>query len=492
MSPANTAVHDYVAALRERGPLAIDWSAAPTRHKRYPDAARIALPHNTKGRSHLGELAVAGELLREMLGIARLIWCHPTDDQGRPEGGPPLLLLGRPAPSGGALYPVEAYLACGDLYHYDPVHHALERVRQGDHTPELTGCLAAPPAAPPTAVLVLAGVFLRSMFKYGDLGYRLVCQEVGVLAAQALAVGRRLGVDVGIHLRFADDRVERLLGLDGAREGALAVLTLRLPATRHRHRHQPRGPWARESEPRPRPLPAGPAAALHQAARSDPGSVARRPAVPPLPQGPGLALPDPPPVRLADGVTRRASPPAGYRPEPIPLRSLAAVLAEAARPYPGDSLGTVALYLLVQRVRGLATGAYRYDAVRHVLHRVGTTAVPEAGRLLANTRNALRTAAFALVPVTDPLAGRGARWYRTRQIEAGLTAHQAALAVAALGLAARLHTDGADAADQALGLAGTRWRSLTFLLAGTPRAGGPMLARPIHRPTTRGGGAEPS
>ncbi|RVX45516.1 SagB-type dehydrogenase family enzyme [Nonomuraea polychroma] len=492
MSPANTAVHDYVAALRERGPLAVDWSAAPTRHKRYPDAARIPLPHNAKSPSGLGELAAAGELLRELLGIARLIWYHPTDDQGRPAGGPPLLLLGRPAPSGGALYPVEAYLACGDLYHYDPVHHALERVRQGEHTPELTACLACPPAPQPHAVLVLSGVFLRSMFKYGDLGYRLVCQEVGVLAAQALAVGRRLGVEVGVHLRFEDARVERLLGLDGAREGALAVLTLRLPTAPRRHRHLPRGPWERESEPRPRPLPPGPAAALHQAARSDPGSVARRPAVPPLPPGPGLALPDPLPVRLADGVPRRASPPAGYRPEPIPLRSLAAVLAEAARPYPGDGLGTAALYLLAQRVRGLAPGAYRYDAGRHVLHRVGATAVPEAGRLLANTRNALRTAAIALVPVTDPLAGMGARWYRTRQIEAGMAAHRAALTVAALGLTARLHTDGADAADQALGLVGTRWRSLTFLLAGTPRAGGPALARPIHRPPTRGGGAEPS
>ena len=57
----------------------------------------------------------------------------------------------RAAPSAGALYPVEAYVVCGDLaglaagvYHFGPVEFALRRLRSGDHR----GALSRAP--PPT------------------------------------------------------------------------------------------------------------------------------------------------------------------------------------------------------------------------------------------------------------------------------------------------------------------------------------------------------
>ncbi|SPL98151.1 unnamed protein product [[Actinomadura] parvosata subsp. kistnae] len=239
--------------MRNRGPLTIDWAAAPTRHKRYPAAERVRLPWTGSGRGLLGEL------LRDLLGLTRIVWSHHLGDGGEPLGRPPMLLAGRPAPSGGGLYPIEAYVAAREphlpaaLYHYDPVHHVLERVRGGDHVPALTGLLAGGPRA--DVVIVLSAVFWRSMFKYGDFGYRLICQETGVLIAQALAVGERLGLAGGAHLRFADGQVDRLLGLDSTREATLAALTLTLPPT-NPHPPAPHRPLPhRSSRPPPRSRP---------------------------------------------------------------------------------------------------------------------------------------------------------------------------------------------------------------------------------------------
>ncbi|MEV0621985.1 SagB family peptide dehydrogenase [Nonomuraea sp. NPDC050404] len=515
----------YLAAMRNRGPLSIDWAAAPTRHKRYPGAGRVPLPWTaTADGPAPGPL---GELLRDLLGVTRLVWSHHLGDGGEPLGRPPMLLTGRPAPSGGGLYPIEAYVAAGApllpaaLYHYDPVHHVLENVRAGDHVPALTGLLADGPAAA-DVVIVLTAVFWRSMFKYGDFGYRLICQETGVLIAQALTVGGRLGAAARAHLRFPDAEVDRLLAIDGAREATLAVLTLTLPPG---GAPPPSGPGERpapplageltarpaaeESRPRPRAMPDGLAAALHRAAASPfPGSSAppegglqeldrawNAAAPEELRPRASRTLPAPDPATgppPAAGVARRTSPAAGYRPVPLEGGALGAILAAAGGGYPADLPGTAtgpaatALCLLSLRVDGLPRGAYWYDPAGHLLHELtGETGVETVatGKLLANTRVALRGAAAVLVPVGDPVAGArlfGDRWYRMQQMEAGLVAQRAALSAAALGLAARIHSDGAnETTDEVLGLAGGPLRSLSFLALGTPPTGGPLLARPI-------------
>ncbi|GAA2835623.1 nitroreductase family protein [Nonomuraea rubra] len=560
-SAPGTATSRYLAAMRDRGPLSIDWAAAPTRHKRYPGAGRVRLPW-TADRHH--PLGLLGELLRDLLGMTRIVWSHHLDDGGEPSGRPPMLLTGRPAPSGGGLYPIEAYVAAGDvlspgdaallpegeslspigephlpagLYHYDPVHHVLERLRDGDHVPALTGLLAD--SSPADLVIVLPAVFWRSMFKYGDFGYRLICQETGVLIAQALAVGGRLGLATRAHLRFPDGEMDRLLGLDGTREATLAVLTFTLPPTTAptlsrsgesrsqpafpsgESRSQPTfpsgapptrpaalpapslaerlmsRPVAGESRPLPRPMPDGPAAVLHRAStRAEPGAGGSgspdRAFRPRPPVRAGRTLPAPEPAtghHPAEAVARRASPLAGYRPVPLPAGALGAVLVAAGGGYPADlpSAATgpaaTALCLLSLRVAGLPNGAYWYDPALHTLHELPGTAHVEAGPLLANTRVALRGAAAVLIPVGDPVAGAGTfgdRWYRMQQMEAGLIAQRATLAATALGLAARIHSDGAnETTDEALGLAGTPLRSLSFLAMGTPPTGGPLVTRPI-------------
>ncbi|GAA4088763.1 hypothetical protein GCM10022248_68310 [Nonomuraea soli] len=484
------ATRRYLAALRERGPLDVRWDRAPTRHKRYPEAARVTLPWRTTAEP--SPEALAGALLRELLGFDRLVWLHQLDEEGAAAGGAPMLVLGRPAPSGGALYPIEAYVAlAGGLYHYDPVHHVLELVRGGDHRP-----VSGLPEA--GGVLVLTAVFWRSMFKYGDFGYRLMCQETGVLLAQAQAAGARLGIGVRAHLGLREADLECVLGLDGRREAVMAALSLTFPCNDGGPGEPVHGERARPSSPPPLPLVGGPAALLHRstATTGEPGPLPEpwtlpEPPEPPLPLGARHQLPDATPVPQVR--VSRTSPPAGYQPVPLPLADLAAILAAARAPHPGGlPEATVTIYLLALRVDGLPPAAYRYHPATTTLTSVGPPD-PPPGPLHANTRAALRTAAAALIPVGDPLAAVeqvGDRWYRLQQIAAGASIHRAALAAFALGRAARIHSDGAnDATDQVLGLAGTPFRSLSLLLLGTPLTRGPSLVRDL---TSQGGDQPPA
>ncbi|MEU7748604.1 SagB family peptide dehydrogenase [Nonomuraea sp. NPDC049158] len=510
MDEAGAAIRAYLEALRGRPPGPADWSTAPARYKRYFGATRLPLPSSP-----------VGELLRDLLGLVRVDWVHPVDEQGRPVEGAPRINVGRPAPSGGGLYPIEGYLAAGGsglsagLFHYDPVHHALETLRPGDHRQALTGLLAAPPPEPPDLVLVLSAVFWRSGFKYGDFAYRLQCQEIGVLAAQALALAEKLSLGASVHLLFDDAAADRLLGLDPAAESVLAVLTLTgvphelvrqadaaylphwSPADdlASRPAHPPRRPTAGDLAPRPvDPPPINDRlpylTALHAATRTTASARDGCPANPEPSATPGGAeqfpLPDITPIRLADGIPHRASPIVGYRPEPISLSALARILAAASTGYPGDLSSispTITLYVLALRVQGLPVGAYHYDAERRALLRIEAQPVARitGGPLAPNTRVGLRGAAAVLVPVGDPLDGVrwfGDRWYRLQQAETGLAIHRATLAAAALGLTSRIHSDGTTPATEAvLGLTGSRRQALSFLLLGRPPTGPSLIRR---------------
>jgi hypothetical protein len=153
-------------------------------------------------------------------------------------------------------------------------------------------------------------------------------------------------------------------------------------------------------------------------------------------------------------------------------------------------------------VAGVPARLFRYLPGQHALGEVGgpdMVAAMAAGPLHANTRVALWHCAAVLIPVGDPLAGIrqfGDLWYRLQQAETGLVVHRAALAAAALGLAARIHSDGTNpVTDTALGLGTGPWRSLSFLPIGTPRTSGPARTatawlgtanRPGHHPGNPG------
>ena len=133
---------------------------------------------------------------------------------------------------GGALYPLELYVACTRvdeteqaLYHYDPLRHGLERLR--DTSPAALAELSpyGDLLVTSAAVVLVTGVFWRSRFKYGDRAYRFTLLEAGhvgqnlVLAATTLGLG---AVPIG-GLRPARDA---FLGIDGLHEASLYLFPL--------------------------------------------------------------------------------------------------------------------------------------------------------------------------------------------------------------------------------------------------------------------------
>lgn len=160
-----------------------------------------------------------GEGVLERETVAQLLWA--TQGLTDPEAG------FRAAPSAGATFPLELYLAVGaegvtdlpaGVYYYDVREHALEVRAGGDVQPALRE-VALEQAWLETApvTVVLTGVDERTERQYGDRGSeRYVPMEAGhagqnlYLQAEALDLGT---VAVGA---FEDDGVADVLDLDAA------------------------------------------------------------------------------------------------------------------------------------------------------------------------------------------------------------------------------------------------------------------------------------
>lgn len=128
---------------------------------------------------------------------------------------------GRTAPSAGALYPLEVYIAVGNVkslapgvYKYKPQKHELLKVRNRDVRSELAKAALNQIWVKEGAVdIVIAAVYERTTRKYGDRGVRYVHMEAGhaaqniYLQAAALDLGT---VTVGA---FYDDQVKDIMDM---------------------------------------------------------------------------------------------------------------------------------------------------------------------------------------------------------------------------------------------------------------------------------------
>ena len=359
--------------------------------------------------------------------------------------------------SAGALYPNEAYLTCGDLpglpagvYHYDPLTHALVRLRSGDHRGYLVrACGGEPAVAGAPAALVLTGIPWRTAWKYGDRGYRHLFWDAGTMVANVLAVVAAEGLRARVVLGFADAEIEALLGLDPEREFPLCVV----PVGEGRSVQASPGPpqaVAFEEErlsAREERFPA--ILEVNDSGRLDePGAVERwrgtaasgthgNPAWPePVRVRPAAPPPDP-----LDRVIRRRGSARAFGHGSMSAEVLSAILSAAVGGVPTDvapaGLGLTKAFLIANAVSRMPTGAFAYREHGFHLLRPGEFR-RKAAFLCLEQRLAGDAAAvcFLLSDLDGILDTAGDRGYRVAQLEAGIVAGRLYLGAYAYGYGA--------------------------------------------------------
>jgi SagB-type dehydrogenase family enzyme len=145
----------------------------------------------------------------------------------------------RRSPSGGALYPLEIYLHAArvdglapGLYHYDPEDLELDVLYRGDQSDRMAQYMIQPELfRQAAATLLFSAVFVRSVFKYGDRGYRFVLIEAGHVAQSMLLAAEALGVGAVPIGGYLDRGADRHLGLDGVNESVIYAMHLGQKAT---------------------------------------------------------------------------------------------------------------------------------------------------------------------------------------------------------------------------------------------------------------------
>lgn len=211
-----------------------DWGRRPTRYKTYPDAERIALPdpRGYQGLS-LEETIERRRSVRDysaeplpMEALSRLLHAAQGITEPRRKF--------RAAPSAGALYPIELYPVVHDvaglergIYHYAVQAHELETLEQGDFRGAVTRAgLYQRFLGQANVCFVLSAIFQRTRWKYHERAYRYVLLEAGHIGQNLYLAATSMGLGACAVGAFFDDQLNDLLGLDGAEEAVLYVISV--------------------------------------------------------------------------------------------------------------------------------------------------------------------------------------------------------------------------------------------------------------------------
>jgi SagB-type dehydrogenase family enzyme len=142
--------------------------------------------------------------------------------------------LFRTAPSAGGLFPIETYLNVRavegldqGIYHFRPHKFDLEFLRKGDFARELAqSALDQEVVSNAQATFIWSALVARSKWKYRQRAYRYIYIDAGHIAQNLYLAGEALGLGVCTIGAFFDDRVNGIIGLDGAEETVIYMGTV--------------------------------------------------------------------------------------------------------------------------------------------------------------------------------------------------------------------------------------------------------------------------
>lgn len=212
------------------------WGTQPPLYKTYPDAPRIVLPPPDNR---------PGITLEEALQKRRSVRAYSDEPLTLAELSRVLFFTGginaerfgaklRAAPSAGALYPIETYLAVHHVtgmqpgvYHYTVADHTLALIREADVRSETVRQGLMQSFLGTCGVVVYFTVILQRLrWRYQERSYRYALLEAGHLAQNLYLAATSLGMGVCAVGAFLDDEVNAMLGVDGEQEAAVYMLSV--------------------------------------------------------------------------------------------------------------------------------------------------------------------------------------------------------------------------------------------------------------------------
>jgi SagB-type dehydrogenase family enzyme len=219
----------------------LDWSRRPKSYKNHKSPLTyIPLSDpDMKSRANLWQLLRdrrskreynARRNLKENL-LSALLWATQgvTAKYGE--------FLFRTAPSAGGLYPVETYLFLRaveglepGIYHFRTHVFDLELLKKGDYSKELTdAALGQTIVRDAQVTFIWSAVVERSRWKYRQRAYRYIYLDAGHIAQNLYLAAEALGLGTCAIGALFDDRVNRIIGVDGIEETVIYMATVGWP-----------------------------------------------------------------------------------------------------------------------------------------------------------------------------------------------------------------------------------------------------------------------
>jgi len=217
----------------------IDWENKPETYKSYPSSKTFHLP-NVLHEATMGFAEVLRRrksirafsnqpLSLEDLGF--LLWASTGIQRVEQD------YEFRTAPSAGALYPIETYIAANNIknvdsgiYHYNIKNHLLEEIKTGNFGgPIAHAALDQQICATASAVFIWTAIYERSKWKYKQRAYRYIYLDAGhiaenlALAAASITYG---SCQIGA---FFDDEINSIVNVDGAEESTILLSVIGHP-----------------------------------------------------------------------------------------------------------------------------------------------------------------------------------------------------------------------------------------------------------------------
>ncbi|MFC1523615.1 SagB/ThcOx family dehydrogenase [Thermodesulfobacteriota bacterium] len=198
--------------------------------KQYPEAERVRLAQPFQPEDNFWELLAKRRSHRQYAPtpitietLSLLLWAA----QGVTASAGSHLF--RTAPSAGALYPIETYIAAENiddlppgLFHFNIAEFLLERITSGNSGPLIAqAALSQGFLARSGVVFLWSAVLRRNMSKYKERGLRYICLDAGHICQNLLLAAEALGLKACPVAAFFDDELNDLLDLDGDEESIL-------------------------------------------------------------------------------------------------------------------------------------------------------------------------------------------------------------------------------------------------------------------------------